>query len=50
MKKTPLGTIPTSLFKDGKGQGLEPGGGEFQPLFTIAYPGGGAHLIFILME
>jgi hypothetical protein len=48
MKETPLGTNPTPLFEDGKGPGLESVGGEFQPPFAIAYPGGGAHLIFVL--
>jgi hypothetical protein len=41
-------TNPTPLFEDGPGPGLEPVGGEFQPPFAIAYPGGGAHLIFVL--
>jgi hypothetical protein len=47
MKEKPLGTNPTSLLKDGKGPGLEPVGGEFQPPFAIAYPGGGAHLFIV---
>jgi hypothetical protein len=38
-----------SLFKDGTGPGLEPVGGEFQPSFEIVHPGGGAHLIFVLI-
>jgi len=40
--------LPTPLFEDGPGPGLEPVGGEFQPSFEIGYPGGGAHLIFVL--
>jgi hypothetical protein len=28
--------------------GLDPVGGEFQPPFETGYPGGGAHLIFVL--
>jgi hypothetical protein len=39
---------PNSLFEGGIGPGLEPVGGEFQPLFETGYPGGGAYLIFVL--
>ena len=44
----PLETNPTLLFEDRPSPGLEPVGGEFQPQFETAYPGGGAHLIFVL--
>jgi len=44
MKETPFRTNPTLLFKDGLGPGLEPVGGEFQPQFETAYPGGGTHI------
>jgi len=36
------------LFEDGTGPGLVPVGGEFQPRLETGYPGGGAHLIFVL--
>jgi hypothetical protein len=33
------------LFEDGTGLVLEPVGGEFQPSFATAHPGGSAHLV-----
>jgi ABC-type uncharacterized transport system ATPase subunit len=48
MKGTPLGTNPDILILDGPGPGLEPVGGEFQPQFATAYPGGGDHLFSVL--
>jgi len=39
---------PNSLFEDGTGPGLELVGGEFQPFFATAHPGGGVYLIFVL--
>jgi hypothetical protein len=48
MKETPLGTNPPPLFGDRPGPGLEPVGGDFQPPFAIAHPGGGALLICVL--
>ena len=39
---------PNSLFEDGPGPGLEPVGGEFQPSFETAHPGGDAYLFTVL--
>jgi hypothetical protein len=37
-------------FEDGTGPGLETVGGEFQPQLETGYPGGGADLIFVLVD
>jgi hypothetical protein len=47
-ERNTFGTNPTYLFKNGLGPGLEPVGGEFQAQFETVYPGGYAHIIFVL--
>ena len=43
-----LQTLSDSLFEDGPGPGIEPVGGEFQPSFETAHPGGDAYLFTVL--
>ena len=38
---------PNSLGEDEAGPVFEPVGGELQPSFATAHPGGGAHLFFV---
>ncbi|MGB5421533.1 MAG: hypothetical protein WBN03_05200, partial [Desulfobacterales bacterium] len=48
MEESTFKTQTTLFFEDGPGSVLETVGCEFQPPFETGYPGGGAHVIFVL--